>query len=295
MRLLNFFHEDRDIRLGSVQGERVLDLSAALQRPEFRQLSALMRAGEEALKVVREYSARNLIVEKSLPLTSLRHAPLLDSAARIFAVGLNYADHAAENDLSPPESPIIFSKLPSNITPHEQPISLPSISHQVDYEAELAFVLGTSASRVTEAEAADCIAGYTIMNDVTARDLQIQDGQWFRGKNCDGFSAIGPWLVTADEIPHPGNLDITLRLNGHSKQHSNSRHLFFKPAKLVSFLSQTLTLAPGDAFTTGTPSGIGYHQKPQVFLKHGDVVEVEVDGIGVLRNYFVRDRGGADG
>jgi 2-keto-4-pentenoate hydratase/2-oxohepta-3-ene-1,7-dioic acid hydratase in catechol pathway len=288
MKLLNFFDDNGAIRLGAVQGDRVLDLSAAFPQPEFRQLTALLRAGDDALQLTRGYCARDWTTENTRPLSLLRHAPMLDRAARIFAVGLNYGDHAAENNLTPPKSPIIFNKLSSNITPHEQSVPLPPASNQIDYEAEIAFVLGKIARRVTEAEAAACIAGYTIMNDITARDLQVQDGQWFRAKNCDGFSAIGPWLVTADDILDPDDLDLTLRVNGQTLQHSNSRHLLFKPACLVSFLSQTLTLEPGDAFLTGTPSGIGYLRSPQLFLKPGDMVEVGVSGIGTLRNYFAR-------
>ena len=137
-------------------------------------------------------------------------------------------------------------------------------------------------------DAGGYIAGFTIMNDVTARDLQFQDKQWFRGKNCDGFAPLGPWLVTADQVSNPDDLAITLRLNGQVRQRSSTSQLFFKPAELLSFLSQTLTLEPGDVISTGTPGGIGYYADPRVFLKDGDVVEVEVEGIGVLRNTVVK-------
>jgi 2-keto-4-pentenoate hydratase/2-oxohepta-3-ene-1,7-dioic acid hydratase in catechol pathway len=205
----------------------------------------------------------------------------------LFCVGLNYADHAAENNLHPPETPIFFTKLASVVIPHGTPIPLPHGPDQVDYEAEMAVVIGQRADRVSPEQAHACIAGYTIINDVSARDLQRNDKQWFRGKNCNGFGPLGPWLVTADEIGDPGNLAISLRLNGEVRQHSNTRNLIFPPAALISILSQTLVLEPGDLISTGTPAGVGFHMKPQIFLKAGDRVVIEVEGIGVLENGVV--------
>jgi acylpyruvate hydrolase len=273
-----------------VEEDRVFDLSsAARQEPTFTSVVSLVRGGVEALRKAREivgFGRANHALWRALE--GLEHAPLVSRESRLFAVGLNYADHAAENNLPPPDLPIIFGKLASGITPHGQGIPLPPGTDQVDYEAEFAFMVGCRARRVEEAAAAICIAGYTIMNDVTARDFQIKDGQWFRGKNCDGFAPLGPWLVTADEIPQPDNLEITLTLNGHIRQHSNTKDQFFKPAALIAFLSQTLTLEPGDIISTGTPSGIGFHAKPQVFLRSGDIVEIAIEQIGVLRNSVFR-------
>lgn len=289
MKLLNF-HADGSVRLGVVEDGRVFDLSSAVpQEPIFASVVSLVRGGVEALRRAQEIIG----VCRANParwrsLEGLEHAPLVPRECRIFAVGLNYADHAAENNLPPPDFPIIFGKLASGITPHGQRIPLPLCTDQVDYEAEFAFMIGRRAHRVEEAEAVLCIAGYTIMNDVTARDLQIKDGQWFRGKNCDGFAPLGPWLVTADEIPNPDNLEIMLTLNGCVRQHSNTKDQFFKPAALIAFLSQTLTLEPGDIISTGTPGGIGFYAKPPVFLCSGDAVEIEIEHIGILRNTVIR-------
>ncbi len=251
MRLLNF-HAAGATHLGLVDGDSVLDLTAASGgRVEFASVTSWLRGGAaakgEAERLLRQWRAARV---KGRPLTTLEHAPLVARDVRIFCVGLNYADHAAENNLPPPSSPIFFTKLASVVIPHGTPIPLPAVGSLVDYEAEVAFVLGAPASRLTEQESGACIAGYTIMNDVTARDLQRQDQQWFRSKNCNGFGPMGPWLVTADEIADPANLDVALRLNG----------------------------------STGTPAGIGAKQTPPVFLQPGDRMEIEVESVGILRN-----------
>lgn len=283
MKLLNFYSENGRRSLGLVEDGRVLNLTAAAKdRPEFASLAAWLRSGSgvDALSSVRAQAAAN----SSLPLSELRHAPLVERDARIFCVGLNYADHAAENNLPPPASPIFFSKLASVVIPHLAPIPKPAITEQLDYEAEVAVVVGKRADRVTPEAAQSCIAGFSIMNDVTARDLQVKDKQWFRSKNCNGFGPLGPWLVTLDEIPDPAGMEVTLRVNGEQRQHSNTRNLVFGPAALISTLSQTLVLDPGDVISTGTPAGIGFHRKPPVFLRAGDRIQVEVSGIGVLEN-----------
>lgn len=289
MKLLNYSVDGGGKALGLVEGDQVYDLtSAAAGRPEFASVGALLRGGEAALAAARELRERLMKASaNSVPLAGLHHAPLVEADARVFCVGLNYADHAAENNLPPPSSPIFFSKLAAVVIPHQAGIPIPKASKQVDYEAEFAVVVGRRADGVTEAEARACIAGYTIMNDVSARDLQSKDKQWFRGKNCNGFGPMGPWLVTADSIADSLALDISLRLNGETLQHSNTRNLVFSPEALVSVLSQSLVLQPGDVISTGTPAGIGFHRKPQVFLKAGDRVEVEVSDIGVLENFVV--------
>lgn len=286
MRLLNFHSTDGSSHLGLVDGDQVLDLTAASGgRREFASVTAWLRAEAAARLEAGAFLDRWRSGKKSgLAWTALRHAPLVARDSRIFCVGLNYADHAAESHLPLPPAPIFFSKLASVVIPHGAAIPLPTVSAMVDYEAEVAVVVGAPAVGVTEQQAAGCIAGYTIMNDVTARDLQRQDQQWFRSKNCTGFGPMGPWLVTADEIADPANLEITLRLNGEVRQSSNTRHLVFSPATLLSRLSQTLALEPGDVISTGTPAGIGAKQNPPAFLKAGDSVEIDVAGIGVLQN-----------
>jgi 2-keto-4-pentenoate hydratase/2-oxohepta-3-ene-1,7-dioic acid hydratase in catechol pathway len=280
MKLLNYYSEAGVKALGAVEGDRVYNLTSA----GFATLGALLRGGDAALAKARELLKTPA---QSVPLADVKHAPLVERDARVFCVGLNYADHAAENNLPPPSSPIFFSKLAAVVIPNKAGIPIPKSSQQVDYEAEFALVIGRRADCVNEADALACIAGYTIMNDVSARDFQFKDKQWFRGKNCNGFGPMGPWMVTADSVADPLALDISLRLNGETLQHSNTRNLIFSPAALVSTLSQSLTLEPGDVISTGTPAGIGFHRKPQVFLKPGDRMEIEVSGIGILENFML--------
>jgi len=291
MKLTNLYNAAGERVLGLVEDDRVYDLSKASgNRPEFASLGTWLRAGDSAraeADKLREQLVRD--ASAATPLSQAKLAPMADCDARIFCVGLNYADHAAENNLPPPESPIFFTKLTQVVVPHGAEIPLPAISKQVDYEAEVAVIVGRRADRVTEQEAEACIAGYTIMNDVSARDLQRQDKQWFRGKSCNAFGPLGPWMVTLDAVRDPKNMEVTLRHNGKVLQHSNTKNLVFTPASLISTLSQTLVLEPGDVLSTGTPAGIGFHQKPQVFMQPGDRVEIEVEGVGVLANTFVAE------
>lgn len=286
MKLTNFHSSPEAIHLGIVDGDRVFDLTAAADgQAEFASVTAWLRGGVAARREAdRRLQAWRAAGRRGPALAALNHAPLVARDARVFCVGLNYADHAAENNLRPPSAPIFFSKLASVVIPHGAPIPIPTPGSLVDYEAEVAVVLGAPASRVSEGEGAACIAGYTIMNDVTARDIQRAENQWFRSKNCNGFGPMGPWLVTTDEIADPGDIEIALRLNGQVRQQSSTRQLVFTPAALVSRLSQTLALEPGDVISTGTPAGIGAKQNPPVFLKAGDCVEIEVAGVGILRN-----------
>jgi 2-keto-4-pentenoate hydratase/2-oxohepta-3-ene-1,7-dioic acid hydratase in catechol pathway len=203
---------------------------------------------------------------------------------KIVCVGLNYRDHAAESRLPVPDSPVIFAKFPTAVIGPETPIRLPASSERVDFEAELAVVIGRRARRVSGAGAMDVVAGLTIANDVTARDFQKLDGQWVRGKSCDTFAPLGPALVTLDEIADPHALRIRLRLNGAVMQDSNTDQFVFGIPALIAFLTRTLTLEPGDVILTGTPPGVGFARRPPVYLKPGDVVEVEIEGLGVLRN-----------
>ena len=203
---------------------------------------------------------------------------------KLICIGLNYRDHATESNMPIPESPVVFSKFTTAVTGPNEPVVLPAASAKVDYEAELAFVIGRRAKNVTKERAMDYVLGYTMVNDVSARDLQFADGQWQRGKSCDTFAPMGECIVTTDEIPDPQRLTIKLRLNGQTMQDSSTDQLIFGIPELVAFLSETITLEPGDVVATGTPPGVGFARKPPVFLKDGDVMEVEVEGLGVLTN-----------
>lgn len=204
--------------------------------------------------------------------------------SKIIAIGRNYVDHAIEGGSAPPTAPLIFNKLPNSLSAHNAPIVLHRISEQVDYEAELAVVIGRRATRVSESNALDYVFGYTLINDVSARDLQFGDGQWVRGKSLDGFAPLGPFITTRDEIPDVQALKIEGRLNGQVMQSSNTGKMIFNVAYLVSYISQGITLEPGDVIATGTPDGVGIFRKPPVLLKEGDVYEVTIEGLGTLRN-----------
>ena len=220
---------------------------------------------------------------------SLDHLEFLPAVypGKIMAIGRNYAEHASEGGSDLPKAPLLFTKLPNALSAHNAPIVLPAISEQVDYEAELAVVIGKSAKRVNEAEALDYVFGYSLINDVSARDLQFGDGQWVRGKSLDTFAPLGPFITTREEIADVQSLKIEGVLNGQVMQSSNTSKMIFKVAHLVSYLSQGITLRPGDVIATGTPDGVGIFRKPPVLLKPGDVFEVRIEKVGTLRNSVV--------
>ena len=207
--------------------------------------------------------------------------------SKILAIGRNYADHAAEGGAELPKAPLLFNKLPNSLSAHNAPIVLPSISEKVDYEAELAVIIGHAAKRVDEPAALDHVFGYSLVNDVSARDLQFGDGQWTRGKGLDTFAPLGPFITTRDEIAEVQALKIEGVLNGQVMQSSSTARMIFKVAHLVSYLSQGITLEPGDVICTGTPDGVGIFRKPPVLLKAGDVFEVKIEKLGTLRNPIV--------
>jgi 2-keto-4-pentenoate hydratase/2-oxohepta-3-ene-1,7-dioic acid hydratase in catechol pathway len=187
--------------------------------------------------------------------------------------------------MEPPASPVIFSKYANAIVGHHDAVEIPSNSNEVDFEAELAIVIGKEAKHVSEEDANDYVFGYTIMNDISARDLQFKDGQWSRGKTADTFAPTGPVIVTKDEAGDPHNLSISLELNGEIMQDSNTNNLIFTIPQIISFLSQSMTLRPGDLIATGTPPGVGMGRSPKVWLKDGDRMSITIEKIGTLSNY----------
>ena len=203
---------------------------------------------------------------------------------KIICVGLNYRDHAAEANMKIPEKPVLFSKFSTAVIAPGEPVVLPATSEKVDYEAELAVVIGRHAKNVTADRAYDYVLGYTAFNDVSARDFQFGDGQWQRGKSCDTFAPMGQTIVTADDVPDPHKLPIKLTLNGQTMQESNTDQMIFGVPALIEFISQTITLEPGDVIATGTPSGVGFARKPPVFLKPGDEMEVMIEGVSGVNN-----------
>ena len=204
--------------------------------------------------------------------------------SKFVAVGLNYSDHAAEAGMPVPSEPILFTKATTSITGPNDPVVLPKDAHKGDWEVELAIVIGTTARYVTEERALDYVAGYCVTNDVSERSFQLERGsQWDRGKGCDTFGPLGPYLVTTDEIPNPQALDMWLDLNGQRMQTGNTRTMIFGAAFLVSYISRFMTLLPGDVIATGTPPGVGLGKKPPVYLKAGDVMTLGLKGLGEQR------------
>jgi 2-keto-4-pentenoate hydratase/2-oxohepta-3-ene-1,7-dioic acid hydratase in catechol pathway len=219
-----------------------------------------------------------------IPLADLRLRAPVPRPGKVICAGLNYRDHAIESGLAIPEVPVLFPKFANSVIGAGEAIVLPPETTEPDYEAELGVVIGGTASRVDVTDALAYVAGYTCMNDVSARDLQNRTSQWMLGKAIDTFLPCGPWLVTGDEIPDPQSLAIRLRLNGAELQASTTAEMVFGVAELVAFVSRTCTLEPGDLIATGTPPGVGFARTPPVWLADGDVVEVEIDGIGTLAN-----------
>lgn len=290
MKLITFEHEGQT-RVGALHDDEVVDFESAwgARGPAPVSLLELLRGGSAALAEARAVDAA---ASKSarLPLKSVQLLSPLPRPTKVLCAGLNYRDHAEETGQPIPKIPIFFTKAPSSVIGPQAPIVLPIDSDQVDYEAELAAVIGSRCRRADPAKAREAIVGYTIMNDVSARDWQFRTSQWFIGKTFDTFGPMGPALVTADEVGDPHVLDISLRVNGNVMQRSNTRNLIFGVADLVAELSRVMTLEPGDVIATGTPGGVGFTRKPPVFLRPGDQVEVSISGIGTLSNPVAAER-----
>jgi 2-keto-4-pentenoate hydratase/2-oxohepta-3-ene-1,7-dioic acid hydratase in catechol pathway len=214
------------------------------------------------------------------------HAPI-PRPGKIICLGLNYKDHAHEQDAKIPDSPLLFVKASTSTIGHRQPIVIPEGSTRVDFEAELAFVMGKEVKSAGISDAQGAILGYTCMNDVTEREMQRSERQWFRGKSPDTFAPMGPYIVTADELGDAGSLSISSKLNNELMQLSSTSNLIFTPPDIIKFITRTMTLEPGDVISTGTPGGVGVFRDPPVFLKDGDTIEVILEGIGTLSNPVV--------
>jgi 2-keto-4-pentenoate hydratase/2-oxohepta-3-ene-1,7-dioic acid hydratase in catechol pathway len=222
----------------------------------------------------------------SLPVVegSARLGPCVGNVGKFVCIGLNYADHAAESGMALPEEPVIFFKATSAIMGPNDDVEIPRHSVKTDWEVELGVVIGKAAKYISESEALDHVAGYCVINDLSERDFQLhRSGQWVKGKSADTFGPIGPWMVTRDEVPDPQNLAMYLEVNGHRYQDGSTKTMHFDVATIVSHLSQFMSLQPGDVISTGTPPGVGMGQKPETYLKPGDVIELEIEGLGKQR------------
>ena len=284
MKLVTYQHDNLAATPGIMLDEAIVDLS-----PLFPDLLTLIAAGPAALVRVREFAAA---APAALPLAEARLlAPIPAPRRNVICLGKNYAEHARESyeargeQVITTEYPVIFTKATTTINgPYDDIPTDDAVSAQMDYEAELAFIIGRPARRVARVDAMNYVFGYTVLNDVTARDLQTAHKQFHIGKSLDGCCPIGPWIVTADAIPDPHALRITCHVNGELRQDSTGEVMTFDIPAMIEILSRTMTLLPGDIIATGTPSGVGFARKPPVFLRPGDVVECAIDGIGAIRN-----------
>ena len=284
MKLLTFIH-DGQMRPGALDGNQVIDLAAAgLPVDETGDLLRIVRGGDAMLKRVRE--AISSATRRAFDLDAVTLTAPLHNPSKIIAVGLNYIDHCAEAKLPVPKEPVLFTKWPNSITGPYDDLHWPeNVTREVDYEVELGVVIGRRGRNISEKDALDYVCGYTVVNDVSARDLQFANAkQWDRGKSLDTFCPWGPWIVTRDEIQDPHNLDVRTVLNGREMQKSNTKNLVFNINQIIAYASQGTTLLPGDLIPTGTPFGVGFSRTPPVFLQHGDVCECEVEHVGKISN-----------
>lgn len=280
----------REQALGFVVNDRLVDLRAVARKKKVSPPSdmiALMETLPAATVRALAHEA-DVWVKAGRASTSLSRARLLAPIPRprknLFCIGRNYAEHARESGSAPPDAPMFFTKPPTSVIGPQAPVIYHRATQQLDYEVELAAVVGRRGRDIPAAKALDYIFGYTIMNDITARDLQRRHGQWFKGKALDTFAPLGPWIVHRSALPDPQQLRLTLRVNGETRQDSHTSKMLFTVAQLIETLSAGLTLEPGDIIATGTPEGIGMGFTPPRLLHVGDVVEAEVEGIGMLRN-----------
>jgi 2-keto-4-pentenoate hydratase/2-oxohepta-3-ene-1,7-dioic acid hydratase in catechol pathway len=248
----------------------LLAAGPAIVRKIFTQARGALAAGPDAPEVFQA--------------ATVELGPPIPDPDKIICIGINYADHANEAGLAQTKVPLFFAKFRNSLTGPTSPILLPRVSSQIDYEGELAVIMAMRCKEVPEQKALQYVAGYTIMNDVSARDLQMQTSQYIAGKALDTFAPMGPGMVLESDIPNPQALQLTTRVNGQVVQHASTASMIFSVAAIISFLSSLMTLEPGDIIATGTPSGVGFKRTPPLFLRDGDVAEVEIEGIGLIRN-----------
>ena len=284
MRLVSYLSPEGP-RIAALRGEKYVDLSVGGLPDSMR---ALLAIGDPGLRRAADVAADGPELD---PKTVKKLLAPVPDARKVICVGLNYADHARESGASPPEEPVLFNKFPTALLGHGEPIVLPHVSQEVDYEAELVVVIGRGGRHIPREHVFDHVAGYCPGHDVSARDWQLRKPgkQWLLGKTFDTFAPCGPALVTHDEVPEPGKLRIRFRLNGETMQDSNTDQFIFPVDEIVSYVSQVCTLEPGDLIFTGTPPGVGFARKPPRFMKPGDVAEVEIEGLGILKNRVIAE------
>ncbi|RJG23960.1 fumarylacetoacetate hydrolase family protein [Paenibacillus thiaminolyticus] len=283
MKFITFYDHDQRLRTGVKTDRGIVDISGKYTIHE------VISGGRDVLRDVEAYAAG---ADDVLDEKDLTYGPCVTAPQKIICVGLNYRKHAEETNAPIPEVPILFNKFNNTLTGHGHDVVLPRVSQAVDYEAELVIVIGKPAKDVTEEEALDYVFGYCNVNDLSARDLQMRTPQWMLGKSCDGFSPLGPYLVTADEVGDPNQLDIRCIVNGETRQHSTTADMIFTCKEIISYISRHMTLLPGDLILTGTPEGVvlGLPESERVYLKDGDLVTIEIEKLGALTNRMVAER-----
>ena len=294
MKLVSYGEKRRE-RAGLVYGDKILDLSRSWEAVEKGQMPSSMvevlhGPWREQLEIISE-NAEELLRKDDVAfsISQVRlGAPVL-MPSKVVCLGLNYRDHADESGQPYPELPILFSKASSAIIGPRDQVVIPRESSQIDWEVELAVVVGKEGRRIPESEAFEHLAGYTVFNDVSARDIQMSGKQWHRGKSFDTFGPTGPWIVSLDEIDDPLSLDVRCLINGVERQHSNTSYHVFNVPRIVAFISAGMTLFPGDVIATGTPGGVGFAMKPPMFLRPGDEMVTEIEAVGQLRNKIVSE------
>jgi len=283
MKLISYRLKDEKIHLGAVIEDKIVNLHqlSAGELPD--SMLGFLQAGDSAMQIAKDLLDQ---AHGDIPLDAVKLLSPIPNPSKVVAIGLNYMDHIREADIGVPELATMFCKYPSAIIGSGDEIRWSTgLTQQVDYEAELAVVIGKTAKNVSEADAYDYIAGYMNCNDVSARDLQFKPGdQWLRGKCLDSFCPLGPYLVTRDEIDDPHQLSIKCEINGQTMQESNTDEMIYRIPYLINYLSQAFTLLPGDVIATGTPHGVGAFRNPPIWLEHDDVVAVTIEGLGVLSN-----------
>ncbi|MDG0812113.1 fumarylacetoacetate hydrolase family protein [Cohnella rhizosphaerae] len=298
MKLANYWDDDGKLRLGVVENDRLLDAERLTAEANTAQsvrstdeLIALDDAAFAALadRIGEALRDETLVRASALDPEHTRLAPCVAKPGKIVCVGLNYKKHAEETNSAIPAFPILFNKFANALTAHGAAVRVPEVTSKMDYEAELAIVIGKTAFNVSEDDALDFVFGYCAANDLSARDLQLRTSQWMLGKSLDGFCPLGPWLVTADEVGDPNKLEIQSYVNGERRQSSNTCDMIFDCKTIVSYVSRHMTLQPGDVILTGTPEGVvmGYPEERQVYLKAGDKVEIRIEKLGALSNVLI--------
>lgn len=297
MKLLTIDKGDT-VSLGIKVNEGIIDLKEALKvvldESIVPNMMDVIEQHDTSLEKLSNYIEK-LDLHKGAPYLfaedEIKFKPCMTNPSKIICVGLNYKKHADETKMPYPETPILFNKFPNALSGHKNEVAIPKTTERVDYEVELGIVIGKKAKYVKEEDALDVVFGYCTANDLSARDLQKRSSQWMLGKTSDGFAPIGPYIVTKDEIKNPNNLQLKTILNGEERQNSNTKDMIFSCEQLISYISNYMTLMPGDIILTGTPEGviIGLPIEERVYIKPGDEITVEVEGLGQLTTYFVEE------